>query len=109
MMTGADEKMVMKGEKYFATPEVIKMQCDIHPWMNAYARAFGHPYATLTLVPGDAKDGKYGTYEIKNVPAGKVKVFAWHEKAGYLGKGAGGEEVTLPDGPNTKDFTATAK
>jgi len=94
----------------------ITIRCNIHPWMSAYARAFSHPYATLTLIPGDPKAGKsdpkdpkYGTYEIKNVPAGKVKVYAWHAKAGYLGKGAGGEEITLTDGANTKDFTAKAK
>jgi len=36
MMTAADEKLVMKGEKYFGEPEVIKMQCDVHPWMNGF-------------------------------------------------------------------------
>ncbi len=109
-------KKDFKPQVFNPSKEPITIRCNIHTWMSASARAFSHPYATLTLVPGDpkagkpdAKDPKYGTYEIKNVPAGKVKVFAWHEKAGYLGKGPGGEEIDLKDGANTKDFTATAK
>ncbi len=94
----------------------IKVRCGIHPWMSASARAFDHPYAALTFSADDPKSGKidkanpkFGTYEIKNVPQGKVRVIAWHEKAGYLGKGARGEEITLTGGDNTKDFTISAK
>jgi hypothetical protein len=88
--------------------EPITIRCNIHPWMSAYARAFDHPYATLTAVGKGPKDAQYGTYEIKNVPAGKVRVIAWHERAGYL-NGARGEEVELKAGANTKDFKVTAK
>ena len=86
------------------TTDPIVIRCGIHPWMNAYGRAFDHPYATLTVVSKDPTDGKYGTYEIKNVPAGKVRVIAWHEKAGYLNT-AKGEEIDLKGGENPKDFT----
>jgi hypothetical protein len=89
--------------------EPIVIRCNIHPWMSAYARAFDHPYATLTAVGKDAKDPKYGTYEIKGVPAGKVRVLAWHERGGYLGNnGARGEEVELKAGVLVKDFKITA-
>jgi hypothetical protein len=87
---------------------VITIRCNIHPWMSAYARAFDHPYATLTVVGKDPKGPQYGTYEIKNVPAGKVRVIAWHEKAGYL-NGANGEEIELRAGTNTKNFKVTAR
>jgi hypothetical protein len=91
--------------------EPITIRCNIHTWMSAHARAYDHPYAALTMVPGDPKAGKpdpkdpkYGTYEIKNVPAAKVRVIAWHPTAGYL-NGARGEEIELKDGANTKDFS----
>ena len=98
------------------TNEEITVRCGIHLWMSAYGRAFDHPYATLTVVGGDPKAGKvdpkdpkYGTYELKNLPAGKVRVIAWHPKAGYL-NGAKGEEIELKAGDNPpKDFSITAK
>lgn len=90
------------------TTDPMIIRCGIHPWMAAYGRIFDHPYAALTVVGKDAKDPKYGTFEIKNVPQGKVRVIAWHEKATYL-NGARGEEITLKGGENTKDFTIKAK
>jgi hypothetical protein len=85
------------------TNDEITVRCGIHPWMRAYARAFDHPYATLTVVGKRPGDASYGTYEIKNMPKGKVRVIAWHERAGYL-NGAKGEEIELKPGANTKDF-----
>jgi hypothetical protein len=89
-----------------ATPIVIK--CNIHPWMDAYVRIFDHPYASVSRAEPEAKkeDGNFGTYEIKNVPAGKARIFAWHERAGWLNKGSGqGEPIELKDGALTvKDF-----
>jgi len=83
-------------------PKEVTFKCDIHSWMNAIARVYDHPYATVS------KDD--GTFEIKNVPAGvPVKVVAWHEAAGYL-TSPEGEEITFQDGKDTtKDFKATAK
>jgi hypothetical protein len=88
--------------------EPIDISCGIHPWMRAYARVYDHPYTALTVVGKDAKDGQFGTYEIKNVPQGKVRVIAWHPKAGYL-NGPKGEEIELKGGENTKDFKISAK
>jgi hypothetical protein len=89
------------------TTDTMVIRCGIHPWMSAYGRIFDHPYAALT-VSKDPKDKNFGTYEIKNVPQGKVRVIAWHEKAGYL-NGARGEEIDLKGGDNPKDFTIKAK
>ncbi|VTR99878.1 cupredoxin domain-containing protein [Tuwongella immobilis] len=55
----------------------MTINCNVHPWMNAYMRVFDHGYFAVT----DA-DGKF---EIKNAPKGKVRIFIWHEGAGYLG------------------------
>src|SRR5262249_19695053 len=100
-----------------ASREPITISCQIHGWMSGYARAYDHPYAAVTLgYDPKVKDHKaanfflkkddprYGTYEIKDVPAGaKVRVIAWHPKAGYLGKSTGVEK-TLAAGDNEQDF-----
>jgi hypothetical protein len=87
-------------------PIIIK--CNINPWMDAYVRVFDHPYATVSRAEPDAKKESkdFGTYEIKYVPAGKARIFAWHERAGWLNKGEGkGEPIDLRDGALTaKDF-----
>jgi hypothetical protein len=59
-------------EKNRTGEDLIKIHCDIHKWMSAYAWAFDHPYAAVTK--------EDGTYEIKNVPAGaEVQLMYWHE------------------------------
>jgi hypothetical protein len=98
------------------TPVTIK--CNIHGWMDAYLRVVDTPYYAVSL--SDTLDGKnkvepgdanFGTYEIKNLPVGKVKVLAWHEKALYLNKGEGkGEIIEIKEGaPTDKDFEAKPK
>lgn len=92
------------------TPELtpISFRCNIHAWMSAYVRVFDHPYATVSRAEPAVKkeDKNFGTYEIKYVPAGKARVFAWHEKAGWLNEGAAkGEPIELRDGAITvKNF-----
>jgi hypothetical protein len=89
------------------TSDDVTISCGIHPWMRAYGRIFDHPYTALTDSK-DAKTGQFGTYEIKNVPAAKVRVIAWHPKAGFL-NGAKGEVIELKAGENSKDFKAKAQ
>jgi len=86
----------------------FEVSCNIHPWMKAYVRAFNHPYATLSVVGKDSKDQAYGTYKIDKVPLGaKVRLFAWHEKAGFLGDPKGQPiEITKN---MVQDFTLKAK
>ena len=54
----------------------MKVSCNIHPWMGAYLVVQDHPYVAIS----DA-DGKI---TLKDVPAGKWRFRAWHEKAGYV-------------------------
>lgn len=56
----------------------IKVNCDIHPWMDTYWLILDHPYATVSK--------EDGTFEIKGLPAGKHDIRIWHERAGYLEK-----------------------
>ena len=52
-----------------------KVSCSIHPWMSGYLVIKDHPYVAIS-----AKDG---SFEIKNLPAGKVALQLWHH-SGYV-------------------------
>jgi hypothetical protein len=70
----------------------VMIKCNIHTWMNGYVRVFDHPFATVTKSDTAPKgltakkgDEDFGTFKIEHAPAGvKVRLIAWHEKAGYL-------------------------
>jgi plastocyanin len=67
--------------------------CNVHPEMEAYVVVLETPYYAVS-----AKDG---SYEIKDVPAGKYTLQVWHEK--LKGKPA---TVEVPEKGNvTVDFT----
>jgi RNA polymerase sigma factor (sigma-70 family) len=71
MQTPADEKAVLKGEKYFPEPEIIKIQCDIHPWMNGFIVVHDSRYAAISAADG--------TFEISHIPPGKYDISVFHE------------------------------
>ncbi len=52
--------------------------CNIHPWMKGLVMIFDHPYFAVT----DAD----GRYEIKDAPAGAIRVFYRHEGGFHMGK-----------------------
>jgi hypothetical protein len=67
-----------------AQPKEIDVACNFHPWMNGKIWAFDHPFFGVSKGhgPKDA-EADFGTYEIKNVPAGiEVNVVVWHEAGG---------------------------
>jgi plastocyanin len=57
-------------EKAWKNPEVIPVQCNIHPWMHGWHVVVKGPYATTD---------DSGNYTIENVPPGTYTVKAWHE------------------------------
>lgn len=66
----------------------LPLACDIHPWMKGYLMVFNHPFFIVT--------GADGSFEIKGIPAGKHKIVAWQESAGYVTKGAAaGQEIEV--------------
>jgi len=80
----------------------IRLNCNIHVWMEGYIWALDTPYAAVT--------NEDGTYEIKGIPAGaEVMVVTWHEKGGWGEGQAQGKKITLKDGENVHDFKVTAK
>jgi plastocyanin len=71
---------------------VSVMLCNVHPEMEAYILVLETPYYAIS-----AKDG---SYQIKNVPAGKYTLKVWHEKL----KGQT-MEIDVPEkGEATADF-----
>jgi plastocyanin len=60
--------------KPLVTPGVVKILCEVHPWMSAYIVVTDHPYHSVT----DA----YGEYLINDIPPGNYKLKVWHESLG---------------------------
>lgn len=65
----------MKMKKTFTKPEVmVKIKCEVHPWMRAYAGVVDNPFYAVT--------GEDGSAQIKDLPPGEYTLEAWHEKYG---------------------------
>jgi plastocyanin len=60
----------------FSKPGVVKVFCHLHSHMSAIIRVFPHPYF--------ASPDRNGRFTIPEVPAGRVEVTAWHERAGEV-------------------------
>jgi hypothetical protein len=67
----------------------LTAKCGIHGWMSARVGVFDHPYFAVT-------DGN-GIFEIKQAPAGKLRLMVYHEQVGFRGgeEGRKGEVITL--------------
>ncbi len=57
-------------------PRPSPVTCNIHPWMSATVLIRDNPYMALS--------GEDGSFEIKNIPAGKQEFVLWHEASGYM-------------------------
>lgn len=64
---------------------VMRLQCDQHEFMQSWFLPVENPYY--------AQVNEDGTFEIKNVPAGKHRILAWHPVAGQVER-----EVDVPNG-----------
>jgi hypothetical protein len=85
-------------EKAFDKPEVlVRMKCDVHPWMFAYVGVVEHPYFAVT--------DKEGKFTIPNLPPGKYTLEAYHLKT-HLTKPGLTQEITVGEGEKkTVNFT----
>jgi hypothetical protein len=71
--------------------DVVRIRCDLHKYMRAYAYVFDHPFHAVTK--------EDGTFEIKNAPAGtEVELAYWHESHDPEVKT---QKITLKDGENS--------
>jgi hypothetical protein len=60
--------------KFTQGAEIVRMKCDVHPWMTAWVGVFENPFFAVTQ--------ENGSYQIKGIPAGTYKLVAWHELYG---------------------------
>jgi hypothetical protein len=78
--TAGDFNFTLRGQGASRTdkmrrPEVMmKLRCDLHPWMIGYVGVLPHPYFQVT--------GEDGTFALKGLPPGDYVLEAWHEKYG---------------------------
>jgi len=59
-----------------ATEVMVKVKCDVHPWMSAFVGVLDHPYFSVT--------GTNGTFSLTPLPPGTYVIEAWHEKYGTM-------------------------
>ncbi|MFQ5540539.1 MAG: hypothetical protein ACE5FB_09045 [Candidatus Binatia bacterium] len=55
-------------------PGIVKVLCEVHPWMKAFVFVTEHPYHGVTDI--------FGEYEIRDVPQGSYLLKVWHETLG---------------------------
>lgn len=79
------------------TEGVLRIVCDLHPWMVAFVGVVPHPYFAVT--------GADGSFEIRDVPAGLHRLQAWHEQLGVLTADVRVE----PGAPAAVEFVYAAK
>jgi len=85
-----------KDSRSLRKPEVmVRIKCDVHSWMSAYAGVLEHPYFAVTTPAG--------SFELKNLPAGTYTIEAWHETLGTRT-----QSVTLADN-DRKEISFTFK
>ena len=77
--------------------QIVKLKCDVHPWMTGYVLVSSHPFFGVT--------GDDGAFKITGLPPGNYTVEAWHERFG-----AKTAEVTVAaDKPAEAAFAFDAK
>lgn len=81
-------------DETFRVPEVmVRIKCDVHPWMLAWAGVTEHPFFSTS--------DESGGFSIDNLPAGDYVIEAWHEEYGTQT-----QNVSVGDGESaTVDFT----
>jgi len=75
--------------------EVIKVKCDVHPWMSAWIVVLDNPFFAVS--------GEDGKFAIRNLPDGDYTLQAWQEKYGTQE-----QKVTVKDGKAEVNFTFKA-
>lgn len=58
----------------FRRPDILRVRCDVHNWMEAWISVAAHPYYAVT--------DENGTFELEDVPPGTYTLNLWHETLG---------------------------
>ena len=78
--------------KPLASAGLVRIRCEVHPWMIAYIVVTEHPYHAVSDL--------FGEYELRNVPPGTYRLKVWHERLGVQVK----DVVVRSKGISTVDF-----
>jgi len=62
----------------FTKPEIIRVDCDLHPWMRAWVVVAEHPFYAVT--------NDQGEFILDHVPAGEYTLQLWQESLGMATK-----------------------
>jgi plastocyanin len=60
----------------FKQPELLRVDCDLHSWMQGWVVVAAHPFYALT--------NESGEFIIENVPPGKYTLEVWQESLGTV-------------------------
>ena len=76
----------------FKSPEVLRVDCDLHSWMRGWIVVAEHPFYAVT--------NEEGEFVFENVPLGKYKLQAWQEILGRVDQevavsGEGTQTITV--------------
>ncbi|HXV82962.1 MAG TPA: hypothetical protein VEG60_24110 [Candidatus Binatia bacterium] len=66
----------------FKSPEVLRIDCDLHSWMRGWVVVAEHPFYTVT--------NEEGEFIFENIPPGKYTLHVWQE---VLGRGE--QDITV--------------
>jgi plastocyanin len=68
----------------FTKPEIVRVDCDLHPWMRAWVVVAEHPFYAVT--------NDQGEFMLDNVPPSKYTLQIWQESLGAVT-----QDVTVKD------------
>jgi len=68
----------------FDKPEIVRVLCDLHPWMEAWVVVAPHPFYAVT--------GSDGKFVFENIAPGQYRLRVWHERLG-----SAATQVTVSD------------
>ncbi|MGH8802317.1 MAG: carboxypeptidase regulatory-like domain-containing protein [Casimicrobiaceae bacterium] len=60
----------------FDKPEIVRINCDLHSWMEAWVVVAAHPYYAIT--------GADGQFTFDKLPPGQYKLHVWQERLGTV-------------------------
>jgi len=80
----------------FRRPEIIRIDCDLHPWMRAWVVVAEHPFYAMSNDKGE--------FTLENVPPGTYTLRVWHESLPAVKK-----DVTVSDGVSAVAVEMTRK
>jgi len=71
-----DFGQVVPDDRVLASPGLLELTSDLHPWTHGWIAVFDHPYFAVTAANG--------AFSLEGVPPGNYTLAAWHERFGRI-------------------------